>query len=132
MFLLAANVLNFGWRIPSRTRLRAREEIDLSFEEILGELSRFPCRRLSFALVRLELAVQLGHEPTLHELWAAFEGRHPEARRNARTLVALGLLAPVEPKGKPLDQAAAPACEAPLDLMEPVPCWWRHLERQLG
>lgn len=132
MFLLASDILNFGRVLRSGTRLRARGDIDLSFEEILEELSRFPCRRLSFALVRLELAVQLGHEPTPHELWAAFEGRHPEAHRSARTLVALGLLAPVESTGKALGEAAAPACDAPLDLMEPVPRWWRHLERQLG
>jgi hypothetical protein len=100
---------------------------DLSFAELVEVLSRLAWNRLSFALVRVELVLRLGHEPSLQEIWVEYARRHPDAVRGARALIALGLVVCANAE-KPTSTADPPGCEAPLEAMELVPRWWHRLE----
>ena len=101
---------------------------DLSFAELVAALSRLAWNRLSFALVRIELALRLGHEPSLQEIWAQYARRHPDAVRGAQALIAFGLVVCANAE-KPTSTADPPGCEASLEAMELVPRWWHRLER---
>jgi hypothetical protein len=100
---------------------------DVSFGELVQVLSRLAWTRLSFALVRVELMLRFGHEPSLQEIWVEYARRHPDAVRGARALIALGLV--VGANDKPTSTVDAPGCEASLETMELVPRWWHRLER---
>jgi hypothetical protein len=101
---------------------------DLPFAELVEVLSRLAWTRLSFALVRIELVLRLGHEPSLQEVWAEYARRHPDIVRGARALIALGLIVSAKAE-KPTSTVDPPGCEASLEAMELVPRWWHRLER---
>ena len=101
---------------------------DLSFAELIEVLSRLAWTRLSFALVRVELVLRFGHEPSVQEVWAEYASRHPDAVRGARALIALGLVVGANAE-KPTSTADPPGCNASLEAMELVPRWWHRLER---
>ena len=66
---------------------------DLPFDELVEALSGLARSRLTFALVRVELALRLGHEPALQDVWAEYTRRHPDTVRGVRAMVARGLVA---------------------------------------
>jgi len=100
-------------------------EPGVMFEDLVEALSRLPWSRLSFALVRIELALRLGHEPPPRDIWAEYARQYPDAVRGARAMIALGLIA--SSNAKPTEKS--PDCEASLEEMELVPRWWHRLER---
>jgi hypothetical protein len=101
---------------------------DLPFGELVDVLSRLAMTRQTFALVRVELVLRLGHEPSLQEVWAEYARRHPDAVRGVRALIALGLVVGVTTE-KPTSTVDPPGCEASFETMELVPRWRHRLER---
>ena len=101
-------------------------EPGLTYEDLVEALSRFARSRLSFALVRIELALRQGHEPALRDIWVEWARQYPDGVQNARAMIALGLVTRAN-TAKPTEDAAD--CEASLEGMELIPRWWLRLER---
>jgi hypothetical protein len=79
---------------------------------------------VTFALVRVELALRFGHEPVLQDVWAEYTRRHPDTICGLRAIVARGLVACPDTE-KPTAETH-PVTLA--DGSEFVPRWWQRLE----